>query len=137
MSKGAASKLNINGEDIAQIAIGASALAIPISFSEEAWDAAIHLPVFNLTLIFVLSLCFLALYAYQSLFQASVGTRRFVFVFRIAFAYFLTISIVSVVLLALDKLPLFTDPIVAIKRVVLVAMPASMGAIVVDSFDKE
>ncbi|EVU17735.1 hypothetical protein D046_2755B, partial [Vibrio parahaemolyticus V-223/04] len=43
----------------------------------------------------------------------------------------------ALVLFCLDKLPLFTDPIVAIKRVIVITMPASMGAIVVDSFDKE
>jgi len=30
--------LNLNFEDIGQIIIGAFALAVPISFSEEAWD---------------------------------------------------------------------------------------------------
>jgi uncharacterized membrane protein len=129
--------LNLNGEDIAQIVIGASVLAVPISFSEEAWVSAIDLPLPNLLLVFLLSLGFLALYAYQSLFQASVKNRRFVFVFRILLAYLLTAVVVGVVLLALDKLPLFSEPVIALKRIVLIAMPASMGAIVVDSFDKE
>jgi len=40
-------------------------------------------------------------------------------------------------LMCLNKFPLLTDPTVAIKRLIVVAMPASMGAIVVDSFDKE
>ncbi|HKJ05021.1 MAG TPA: DUF2391 family protein [Geopsychrobacteraceae bacterium] len=129
--------LNLNGEDIAQIVIGASALAVPISFSEEAWLSAITLPLPNLFLVFLLSIGFLALYAYQSLFQASVKHRLFVYVFRIGLAYLLTAIVVGVVLLALDKLPLLTDPVIAVKRIVLVAMPASMGAIVVDSIDKE
>ncbi len=130
-------KLNLNGEDIAQIVIGASALAVPISFSEEAWTSAINLPLANLFLVFVLSIGFLALYAHQSLFQASVKNRMFVFIFRIVLAYLLTAIVVGVVLLALDKLPLLTEPIIALKRIILIALPASMGAIVVDSFDKE
>lgn len=135
--RGIHSKLDLNGEDVAQIVIGASTLAVPVSFSEEAWATAIDLPVANLMLVFALSIGFLALYAYQSLFQASVGSRRFVFAFRVLLAYFLTVLVVGIVLLALDKLPLFSDPFVALKRVVLVALPASMGAIVVDGFDKE
>ncbi|MDA3902870.1 MAG: DUF2391 family protein [Desulfuromusa sp.] len=130
-------KLSLNGEDIAQIIIGASVLAVPISFSEEAWTSAINLPLPNLFLVFLLSIGFLALYAYQSLFQASIKYRMFIFIFRVVLAYLLTAIVVGVVLLALDKLPLLTEPIVAIKRIILVAMPASMGAIVVDSFDKE
>ncbi len=130
-------RLSLNGEDIAQIVIGAAALAVPISFSEEAWMASINLPLPNLVLVFLLSIAFLALYSYQSLFQASVKNRKFVFVFRIFFAYLLTGLVVAVVLLSLDKLPLVSEPIIALKRIILVAMPASMGAIVVDSFDKE
>jgi len=129
--------LNLNGEDIAQIVIGASVLAVPISFSEEAWVSAINLPLPNLLLVVVLSIAFLTLYSYQSLFQTKVKNRKFVFVFRICVAYLLTCLVVSVVLLSLDKLPLVSEPIVALKRIILVAMPASMGAIVVDSLDKE
>jgi uncharacterized membrane protein len=95
------------------------------------------LPLPNLVLVFLLSIAFLALYSYQSLFQASVKKRKFEFVFRICFAYLLTCLVVTVVLLSLDKLPLLSEPIIALKRIVLIAMPASMGAIVVDSFDKE
>jgi len=129
--------LNLNGEDIAQIIIGAAVLAVPISFSEEAWVSAITLPLPNLLLVVLLSFGFLTLYSYQSLFQASVKNRLFIFVFRICLAYLLTSVVVAVVLLSLDKLPLLGDPIVALKRIILVSMPASMGAIVVDSFDKE
>ena len=129
--------LSLNGEDIAQIVIGASALAVPISFSEEAWVSAIELPLPNLFLVFMLSIGFLALYSYQSLFQASVKNRLFLFIFRMFLAYLLTAIVVAVVLLSLDKLPLLTAPLIALKRIVLVTMPASMGAIIVDSFDKE
>jgi len=40
--------LNINAEDISQIAIGAFALAVPISFSEESWILGETLPTFNI-----------------------------------------------------------------------------------------
>ena len=130
-------RLYLNGEDIAQIVIGASALAVPISFSEEAWVSAVDLPLPNLLLVVLLSFGFLALYAFQSLFQASIKKRLSVFFFRIFLAYMLTALVVAVVLLALNKLPLLSDPLIACKRILLVSMPASMGAIVVDSFDKE
>jgi hypothetical protein len=32
---------------------------------------------------------------------------------------------------------MITEPIIAIKRLIIITMPASMGAIIVDSFDKE
>jgi uncharacterized membrane protein len=129
--------LNINLEDIAQIIIGAFALAVPISFSEEAWRLGETLPLFNLALIVTLSVGFLALYAYQSVFQGDIMHRNSIFIFRIVIAYAITLGVVSLILLSLDKFPLLTDPLLAIKRLIIIAMPASMGAIVVDSFDKE
>lgn len=128
---------NINLEDIAQIIIGAFALAVPISFSEEAWRLGETLPLFNLFLIVVLSISFLGLFAYQSVFQGDILHRNFVFLLRIVIAYVITLGVVSLVLLSLDKFPLLTEPLLAIKRLIIIAMPASMGAIVVDSFDKE
>jgi len=130
-------KLNINLEDIAQIIIGAFALAVPISFSEEAWRLGETLPLFNLFLIVVLSVGFLALFAYQSVFQGNILHRNFIFIFRVIIAYLITLFVVSLVLLSLDKFPILTEPVLAIKRLIIIAMPASMGAIMVDSFDKE
>lgn len=45
--------------------------------------------------------------------------------------------VVSLVLIAFDKFPLLTEPVIALKRLIIITMPASMGAIIVDSFDKE
>lgn len=129
--------LNLNLEDIGQITIGAFVLAVPISFSEEAWNfgKTLHFP--NLLLLFVLSLGFLALYAYQSVFQGRIVHRHMVFILRIVIAYLVAGLVVTLVLLSLDKFPLLSEPVVAIKRLIVITMPASMGAIVVDSFDKE
>ncbi|MDF0534134.1 DUF2391 family protein [Shewanella sp. A32] len=128
---------HFNSEDLGQISIGAFALSVPIAFSQEAWDLAAALPLGNMILVVLLSLGFIALFAYQSVFQARIRTRIAVFLLRIVLAYTLTLIIVSIVLLALDKWPLMSEPYLALKRTLLIAMPASMGAIIVDSFDKE
>lgn len=129
--------LSINAEDISQIAIGSFALAVPISFSEEAWTLGGTLPVFNLLLVFLLSITFLGIYAYYSVFQSKVSKRYNVLVLRVLIAYIIAAFVVGLVLFALNKLPVFEDPLTALKRVILITMPASMGAIVVDGFDKE
>ncbi|MEH6453698.1 MAG: DUF2391 domain-containing protein, partial [Psychromonas sp.] len=41
-------KLSFNMEDVSQIFVGAFALAVPISFSEEAWKLGETLPFANL-----------------------------------------------------------------------------------------
>lgn len=130
-------ELRFNFEDLAQIVIGAFALAVPISFSEEAWKLGESLHRFNLLFIFLLSIGFLAFYAHQSVFQSNIKNRYYVFLFRIVVAYCLAGLVVAIVLLTLDKLPVFSNPFVAVGRIIVITMPASMGAIVVDSFDKE
>jgi uncharacterized membrane protein len=129
--------LSFNLEDASQVAIGAFALAVPISFSEEAWRLGETLPLSNLLLVFVLSVVFLSLYAYESVFQANIKYRVPVFLIRIVIAYLITALVVSLVLIALDKFPFLTEPAIAFKRLILISMPASMGAIIADSFDKE
>lgn len=129
--------LSFNLEDAAQVAIGAFALAVPVAFSEEAWRMGETLPMENLVMVFILSLFFLGLFAYGSVFQASISHRMPVFLWRIVIAYLLAALVVSLVLLALDKFPLLVHPSIALKRLIVITMPASMGAIVVDSFDKE
>ena len=130
-------KLSFNFEDASQIFVGSFALAVPISFSEEAWKLGETLPTANLLLLFLLSAVFLGFYTYESVFQKDIVARLPVFIFRIVIAYAMTALVVALVLTCLDKLPLLSDPIVSFKRVIVISMPASMGAIVVDSFDKE
>lgn len=132
-----AMKLNFNGEDASQVVIGAFTLAVPISFSEEAWDLSKTLPLENIAMLFVVSILFLGFFAYQSVFQSNVKHRVLAFVLRIVIAYCLTLCVVALVLFTLNKFPLESEPILAFKRLIIIAMPASMGAIVVDSFDKE
>ncbi|PIP02361.1 MAG: DUF2391 domain-containing protein [Zetaproteobacteria bacterium CG12_big_fil_rev_8_21_14_0_65_54_13] len=130
-------KFSFNMEDAGQVFVGAFALAVPISFSEEAWRLGETLPLPNLVMLFVLSVVFLALFTYQSVFQNNIKSRLSVFIFRIVIAYLMTALVVGLVLLCLDKLPLLDDPITSLRRIIVISMPASMGAIIVDSFDKE
>ncbi|MFW8633205.1 DUF2391 family protein [Vibrio natriegens] len=128
---------HFNLEDASQVLVGAFALAVPISFSEEAWRLGESLPMANLLMLFSLSVIFLSFFAYQSVFQSRIRHRVSIFIFRVIIAYTIAAVVVALVLLCLDKLPLLTEPLVAIKRIIVITMPASMGAIVVDSFDKE
>jgi len=130
-------KLSFNLEDASQVAIGAFALAVPVSFSEEAWRLGETLPFTNLLVVFILSMTFLGFFAYESVFQGNIKYRVPVFLWRIAITYAITAIIVALVLLSLNKFPLLSDTLVAFKRLIVITMPASMGAIIVDSFDKE
>jgi uncharacterized membrane protein len=126
-----------NFEDIMQVVVGASALSVPIAFTEEAWDLGRTLPVLNLVLIVVLSLLFINLYSLHSIFQRDIRNRVSAFLVRTVVDYGVTLSVVFVVLFALNRLPILAEPAVAIKRILILSFPASMGAVVVDSLDKE
>ncbi len=130
-------QFSFNMEDASQVFVGAFALAVPISFTEEAWRLGETLALSNILMLLSLSLIFLSLFSYQSVFQRNIKHRFPVFVIRIIIDYSMAAMVVALVLLCIDKLPLLSEPLVAIKRIVIIAMPASMGAIVVDSFDKE
>ena len=112
-------------------------LSVPIAFTEEAWRISETIRIPNLFLIFFLSICFIGIYSYQGIYQGSVPRRKTAYLVRIMVNYFVTCIVVSVVLVALDKLPLFQEIIVSVKRIIIVAFPASMGGVVIDSLDKE
>jgi uncharacterized membrane protein len=127
----------INFEDIIQVIVGASALSVPVAFSEESWNLGRTLQFANVVLLVLLSLLFVNLYSFQNIFQGNIRHRIATFLSRTAIDYCVTLVVVLVVLLALNLLPLIAEPVVAFKRIIILAFPASMGAVVVDSFDKE
>lgn len=129
--------ISFNLEDASQVMVGAFVLAVPISFSEEAWRLGETLPFKNLSALMMVSIVFLSLYTYHSVFQRNIKHRVFSYIVRIVIAYGLASMVVAITLFCLNKFPILSDPLIAIKRLIVITMPASMGAIVVDSFDKE
>lgn len=125
-----------NFEDISQIVIGASAMAIPIAFSEELWEFGETLPVLNIIMLAILSITIQFFYTYYSIFEGK-EKRRFHIIFRVCLNYVLTFLTVGVILFALNRLPLTLDILVGVKRMIILSFPASLGAVIVDGFDKE
>ncbi len=131
-----ASNAAFNLEDLIQIIIGSSLLVAPIAFSEEAWDLSESLPLKNIFFLMTLSLTFIGLYVFQGIFSANVKTRTGIFISRIFIDYFITLLVVFIILLALDKIP-FQDPLVALKRIIIIGFPASLVGVILDGLDKE
>ena len=124
-------------EDLSQLIIGASVLSVPIAFTEEAWNLSKTLPLVNLIIVVLISLAFISLYAFRGIYQGNVKNRIATYLSRVFIDYVVTLCVVIIVLFALNKFPIIADTSIAIKRVIIISFPASMGAIVVDSFDKE
>lgn len=126
----------INSEDIIQIVIGSSVLTVPVAFSEESWRLSETLPFFNVALLLILSLLFVSLYAIQGIYEGRIKHRIAQFLLRVIIDYSVTVVVVFIVLVALNRMP-FSDLLLCVKRIILLSFPASMGGVIVDGFDKE
>lgn len=130
-------KKEMNIEDFAQMVIGSTILTVPIAFTQEAWMLSKTLPWVNVAGIIFISLGFICLYAYIGIFDGKVHNRLNAYLGRIIIDYSVACLTVAVLLLVLNKLPILEDWILSIRRVIVLTLPASMGAVVMDGFDKE
>ena len=119
--------------DLAEIVVGATVLAIPVGYTEEVWVLGEQLSNLHAALIVIVSLLFSAAFTYAVFYRDHFKGYEDEFVKRLVSSYMVTLTVAAVVLLLVDKLPMIADPGVAIRRVILVAFPATFSATVVDS----
>lgn len=120
-------------KDALQVIIGAAILSIPVSLTEEVWSLGEKLPLKNVLGIFLVSLFFISAFVFFSFYKGSIKENRFEFIKRVIFTYLLSFGVVSILLTLIQQAPWSTDWILAIKRVVIVAFPASMSGTLVDT----
>ena len=123
-------------QDVAEIAIGCCIMAFPVATAEEIWTLGETLSTVRALLLAVASIFFLALLMYQLHHSTVAGSDRRDFALRVVSTYGLTLVISALILFSIDRLDLFDEPQVALKRVILVAFPASFAATTVDSLNR-
>jgi|GEM_PF-3017352 len=119
--------------DLAEIVIGATVLAIPVAYTEEVWILGEEISNLKASMVFVVSLLFTAAFTYAVFYRDHFKGYGDEFVKRLLSGYLVTLTIAALILFLVDKLPLFDDPGVALRRMILVAFPATFSATVVDS----
>lgn len=121
--------------DMLQIAVGASILAVPVAFTEEVWDLGKDLPFLNVLGISLLSLFFITAFVYYNYDHDHHHGRIHYgeFIKRVAVTYLFSILIVAVILTLIQAAPWQVEWILALKRTLIVAFPASMSAAVADA----
>lgn len=124
----------IKNRDVAEIIIGSLVLAFPVAATEEIWDISAELSLARAVMISLGSLVFISFFVQTTYRHDFSFSSQKELAARVLTVYGLTLLVSGAVLLALDKLPLFTETLVAVKRAVIVAFPASFAATVVDSF---
>ena len=122
--------------DVAEITIGSVVLAFPIAVTEEVWNLSESLPLGRTLLISFSSMLFIAWFGYYLFYRTSPGIRPGEFILRIGTVYLVTLIVAALILIAIDHFPLTTEPVIAIKRMIIVALPASFSATIVDSLSK-
>ncbi len=126
-------KVELKIHDILEVIVGASILSVPVAFTEEVWNMGDTLPWINAILLSVVSIGFLGSFVYYTSYRKRLRLFRNEYYKRVFFTYLLSIIVVGLLLMIVDKAPWFTDFDLALKRTIIGAFPASMSATVTDS----
>jgi len=119
--------------DIFQVSVGSALLAIPVSFTEEAWKLGETLPNHNIIGITLFSLVLTSVFVYFNFYRLNFKGNEFNFIKRVIGTYIISMIIVGIILTLIDKCPWGTNDILTIKRMVIVAFPAAMSGTLSDS----
>ena len=119
--------------DVAEFVIGSVFLAFPVAITEEVWNLGTELSLINTLAIVAVSLIFLGWFAYNTFYKSNLKYNRQEFIVRVLSVYLVTLIVAASILGLFGQFNLLTEPVVAIKRMIIVALPASFCATVVDS----
>ncbi|KXX67634.1 DUF2391 family protein [Flammeovirga sp. SJP92] len=127
-------KVEFRINDLLEIIVGASILAVPTAFTEEVWTMGDELPWLNTFLLSVISIVFIAGFVYYSSYKMRLKLFKKEFVIRILSTFILSVMIVGILLTVVNKCPWFLDFNLALKRTLIGAFPASLSATLTDQF---
>ena len=118
--------------DIMQVIVGATLLAIPVTFTEETWNLGEKLPLLNVSIIGIISLIFIGLFVFYNYYRSHIKSHWTEFIKRVISTYLISIIVVGLILFLIDKAPVGPEWIITLKRIIIISFPASMSAAVAD-----
>jgi uncharacterized membrane protein len=119
--------------DITQLIVGALMLGVPVALTEEVWNLGEALSPLRIFMIVAVSLAVNSFFV-KALFypkQTDLSEYRYQFIMRVFAAYAIAL-LTALLLLDIIGMGFLTDPVLAIKRAVIIALPASFAATAVD-----
>lgn len=119
--------------DLIQIFVGATLLAIPMSFTEETWKLGQSLPLLNIGILAALSIIFIAIFVYANFYHFYLKGFVFEYIKRVLAIYLISLLVVGFLMTVIQQCPWGIDNLLAIKRIIIVTLPASMSAVAVDA----
>jgi uncharacterized membrane protein len=120
-------------KDVNQMVVGAGALALPVAMSEDTWDIAKNLQPVNVIAMILVAILLIGSFVYASYFHGQFRQHRRLFVRRVLIIYGLTLVVSSISLTLVDQAQWLNDFYLAFKQTVVVALPASFAATIVDN----
>ena len=126
-------RVEFKAEDIAQLIVGALMLGVPVALTEEVWNLGEVLSPQRILMIVAVSLAINAFFVKVLFYpkQTDLSEYRYQFITRVVAAYAIAL-LTALLLLDIIGMGLLVDPILAIKRAVIIALPASFAATAVD-----
>lgn len=118
--------------DVMQTIVGATILAIPLSYTQEVWEMGERITNMQAGYIALVSMTFMGLFVYYNYYKNQLREHVFEFFKRIITTYVISM-VVAYIILTLIGQTQHPEIMVAIKRTILVAFPASMSAAITDT----
>lgn len=125
--------VELKPRDVAQIFVGALLVSSPLCFTEEVWVLSKELPMQNVYWLMIASTIAVTAYVYFNFYRFKLKGNVIEFTKRIIAIYVITTLSVVLMLFLIDKLPVKTDFMVALKRVVIIGFPSVFAATITDS----
>jgi len=119
--------------DLMQVIVGAAILAVPVAFTEETWNLGESLPTRNVLLLSGLSLLFISGFVYYNFYRFTLKGHVLDYFKRVIAVYFFSLLVVGLLLTIIQKCPWGQENLLAFKRILIVAFPSSMSAVVSDT----
>ena len=118
--------------DFVQVIVGSMLLAIPVGFTQEVWILGETIPWWKVIFVMVFSILFIGSFHYYNFYQHHFFSQKDEFVKRLLITYLVAFLVVGCLLFIIEQADWILEPAIALKRTVLVALPASLSAAVAD-----
>ena len=120
--------------DLLQVIIGASVLAVPVGFTEETWELGSSLPLLNVTGILLLTIFFISMFTYFHYHRTTEREHLNEFIKRVGLTYIFAFAVVALILTLIQRAPWTTDFSLALQRVIIITFPSSLSGAIADTF---
>lgn len=123
--------VELKPRDILQIFVGSLLISSSLCFTEEVWNLSVQLKGEKVLSLFLVSVFVITGFIYFNFYRYRLKGHVIEFFKRIIATYVICLSSVAFVLFLIDKLPL-DQPMVALKRVIIIGFPSLFGAVISD-----